>query len=95
MSSKVDPPLPDQNKWLEQGDGSAETARWSRVPLSRMKSITTRRQGWERAMGYPSAGGCSKAGPTQSCGRGFTPCRNIMRSPEGAEQAENSYSTDT
>lgn len=29
--------------------------------LSRMKSITTRRQGWERALGYPSA----RAAPNQ------------------------------
>lgn len=55
------PPLPDQNKWLEQGDAAAETALWSRVHLSRMKSITTRRQGWERALGYPSA----RAAPNQ------------------------------
>lgn len=74
---------------------------WNRVHLSRIKSITTSHQGWERAPklsrggGQPSLlqGAALAEGYTYNGGLRFVPCRNIIlgttRSPRAVQSMQN------
>lgn len=87
------PPLCDQNKWLEQGDGAAETALWSRAP-QQDEEHHYQASGLGESIELSQCRGLLQTRSHSKLWWGITPCRNIMRSPESAEQAENSYSTD-